>query len=215
MRSIAIWGLMMALGGVGCASTQIEARSANDVESDASWTDSPSMHVGQARVMDTRVNPLAPIGLASKGGAVTLIYGRPRARTVARIDAGSLRPVSSEREGVTAVQPDGATDHATAADAPARVLLDGGRVVLVWKQGNAEWGYRALAQEFAADGTPVALPVVISPPDVDVMGSPKAVTTDGSHVVATFTGASESAFQLIAVPLEIDSPAGTDRLARK
>jgi hypothetical protein len=85
---------------------------------------------------------------------------------------------------------------------PARVVLHGGRFVLVWKRGSIESGYRALAQEFAMNGSPLGGPVVLSPRDIDVMGWPQAVAIDGQHVVATFAGASKDSVKLISVAIE-------------
>lgn len=215
MKKRVILAVMMASGAFGCASTNMDARPVERGWSGA-WNGDSPMHVGDARVMDTHVNPLAPVRLASHGEAVALSYGRSgRARAVAHVDAESLLPIP-QPEGVTSPQPDDASGAPTAANGrAARVVLDGGRFVLVWKRGDVEWGYRALAQEFGADGRAVGAPVLISPPDVDVVGSPQAVTTDGRHLVATFTVASENAFELMAVPINADPAAGSASIARK
>jgi len=211
MKSVAILGLTMALGGAGCASTNGAAVTAERGWSGAPWHDGPSIQVGAARVMDTIVNPLAPIGLASRDGAITLSYGRRgHLRSIARIDAESLRPLS-QPEGVASLQPSEAADDSTAPrTSPARVVLEGGHFILVWKRGDAESGYRALAQEFAGNGTSVAPPAVISPSDIDVMGSPQAVTTDGRHVVVSFAAGGENGFELITVSIQAGSQSTTN-----
>lgn len=208
MKSVAILGLASVLGAVGCASTNVGAPAVERESSGVPWRDA-SMHVGEARIMDTRVNPLAPVGVASDGATIALSYSRGRqSRTVTRMDSESLRVVSSK--------PSGSSDDSTGStQTSARVELEGGRFVLVWKRGSVEWGYRALAQEFRADGSPLGAPVVISPPDVDVMGSPQAVSTDGRNLVATFTGASEKSIELVAVPIEVQAPESGQRFARK
>jgi hypothetical protein len=216
MKSTTILGLTMVLGAAGCAARGAGSQAVEPPGwSGSAWTEGPAMHVGAASVMATRINPLAPVALTAHGSAVAVSYGRsPRSRAIAHIDAASLRPVAPS-EGVTLSQPDGATGISPTSDtAPARVALDRGRFVRVWKQGDAESGYRALAQEFAANGTALGSPAVLSPPSVDVMGTVQAVATDGHHVVVTFTAASESAFELMAVPLEVDAPAAADRIAR-
>ncbi|HXX68894.1 MAG TPA: hypothetical protein VEK07_17030 [Polyangiaceae bacterium] len=207
MKTTAILGLMMVLAGTGCASTSSVASSAERGWSGVAWHDGSTIRVGEAHVMATRLNPLARIGLASQGGAIAVSYEPPgRARTVALVDAESLQP-APQPEGLTSPQPDGARTVSNTPDAatPARVALEGGRFVLVWKRGSADWGYRALAQEFASNGTALGVPVPISPPNVDVMGMPQAVTTDGRHVVATFAGATDRSVELMAVPIEVPS----------
>ncbi len=95
---------------------------------------------------------------------------------------------------------------------PARVPVDGGRFVLLWTRGTMEQGHRVLAQELAANGTPRGEPVTISSPDVDVVGAPRAISTDGRHVTASFVAASERGFALMAVPL--DARAAQDGVGR-
>jgi hypothetical protein len=91
----------------------------------------------------------------------------------------------------------------------SRAQLEGGSFVVCWTRGSIEEGRRALAQAFKADGSPLGAPVVISPPDVDVVGAPNVVATDAQHVVTTFAAASETSMDLLAVPIETQSPAGS------
>jgi len=187
-------GLIGVLGIVGCASTGGPGSGERDF-SGAIRRDVPSVIVGEARVVDAKVNPVVQVRASTEGDGVMLRFGRPgHAEAVARLDPESLHLVSveenGEREAASRPSPDA-----------ARVQLDGGRFIVCWKRGDAESGYRALAQEFKGDGTPVGAPAVISPPDVDVMGVPQVVTTDGRHVVATFAVSSGGAFQLLAVPI--------------
>lgn len=217
MKAMAVFGLASALGAVGCMGGQAQGWDG------VAWPDASAMHVGEAHVMDARVNPLVPVTVASQGGDLAVSYGRAdRARTVAHVNPESLRVQSSEPNAETndATSKDAASSKdspaAPQSDAPSCVLLDGGHFMLVWKHGSAEWGNRVMAQEFAKDGTPTGAAVVISPPNVDVMGTPQAVTTDGHHVVATFTGASDHGVQLLAVPIEVQiSASGTERMARR
>jgi hypothetical protein len=83
----------------------------------------------------------------------------------------------------------------------ARLELDGARFVVCWTRGSVETGHRALAQTFDLDGTPRGAPAVISPPGMDVLGAPRAVTSDGRHVVATFDGWSGGDYERVAVEL--------------
>jgi hypothetical protein len=91
-----------------------------------------------------------------------------------------------------------------------RVQLEGGRFVVCWLRGSAEEGRRALAQSFKVDGSPLGAPVVISPPNVDVLTAPQVTATDGQHIVATFAVASERSTELLAVPLEMRGAAASD-----
>lgn len=102
----------------------------------------------------------------------------------------------------TSVKPKALLSASSDGAKPARVVLHGGRFVLVWKRGSIESGYRALAQEFAMNGSPLGGPVVLSPRDIDVMGWPQAVAIDGHHVVATFAGTSGYSIKVISVPIE-------------
>ena len=210
MKIVAILALASGLGGVGCASaaagTQMDVRGWSGI----AWHGDSAVQVGEPRVIDPRVDPLAPVALTSEGGSIAVSYQRVgRVRSVERIDGGSLAQAS----------PDADLSTSGAVSAPAgdaRVTLEGGRFVMVWKRGTLEWGHRAMAQEFNADGSSRGAPVLISPPEVDVMGSPQAVTTDGQHVVVTFTESSSNGFRLVAVPIEPEvAGRGGDRVARK
>jgi hypothetical protein len=188
-------------GGVGCASTGGGTQVAERGWSNIASTGDPTVHVGEAHVIDARVNPLVPVGVTADGSALVIRYGSGKSRGVARLDARSLEQLPSAADDTAKAPP--------ASTGAARVLLPSGRFLMIWKRGSAEWGYRAMAQEFGAGGSPYGAPVIISQPDVDVVGSPQAVTTDGQHVVATFAAASDSGFKLVAVPLELDA-AGSD-----
>lgn len=193
-------GLAAALGLGGCATSGAErAQVGSGVPGKG---EAPSVHVGEARVLDTRVTPMLPVHVASEGSAVAVTYARTgRVGAATRIDPESLRPLSSQAEGP--VQgPLGASTGAS------RVALEGGRFLLCWTAGSVEWGHRAMAQVFdSADGSPRGAPVEISAPEVDVLGSPRAATADGRHVVVTFTATSGRSFELTAVSLEDAAPA--------
>jgi hypothetical protein len=98
----------------------------------------------------------------------------------------------------------------------ARVELDGARFVVCWTRGSVETGHRALAQTFDLDGTPRGAPAVISPPGMDVVGAPHAVTSDGRHVVATFDGWSGGGYERVAVELaDVTEPRQTTTLSAR
>jgi hypothetical protein len=181
------------LGLVGCAST------GGRVEPDFSGlarTDAPSIVVGEARVLDSKLNPLVPVRATAEDGSVMLRFSHPRhAGRVARLEPSTMEVLSIEA-------PSAGGEAPLPRQSVTRIALDDGRFIACWKHGDAESGYRAIAQAYRADGTPIGSPTVISPPDVDVVGVPQLVTTDGRHVLAAFAGAADNSFELLAVPLE-------------
>ncbi len=99
-----------------------------------------------------------------------------------------------------------------------RVVLSDGGYLLCWTAGTPEQGRSALAQSFNADGSSRGAPVVISRPEVDVMGTPHATHTtlkNGEQIVATFAAAYESSIALVEVPLEVSAsgPKSSDIIA--
>jgi hypothetical protein len=97
----------------------------------------------------------------------------------------------------------------------ARVVLQNGRFLVCWTRGTDEAGHRALAQAFDQDGSPRGAPVVISPPGVDVVGPPRAISRDGHRVVATFNAWSGGAFEVREVALEDFVPQADGELSAR
>jgi len=154
------------------------------------------VRVGQTRVIGARVNPMVPVRLATEGSDITATFALPgREQVVTRLDPASLDLLSREQFARAAAPPAPATGA-------TRVALDGGRFLVCWTHENADEGRQVLAQMWAADGSKRGEPVVISPPDVDVLGAPRAATTDGRHVVVIFAATSGTTFELRAVSLE-------------
>ena len=197
-------GLAGALGLAGCAAGGAEhAPVGFGVRGQGL---APSVHVVEARVLDTRVNPMLPVSLASDGSAVAVTYGRTGGSgTTTRIDPSSLRALSSRTEGP-------AEGLLGASTGTSRVALEGNRYLVCWTVGSVEWGRRAMAQVFdSADGSALGAPVEISSPDVDVVGAPRAASADGRHVVVTFAASSGRAFELNVVSLEDAAPEAGSR----
>ncbi len=185
------------IGGLGAPATTAEHRVAG-----GPVVDLPSLRVGEARVLDARVNPLVPLRLALKNGAIAVSFGRLGHGASEQIDPDSLEPRSIQAE-----DPLPGADRASTS--VQRITLDHGRFLVCWTSGSLEWGHRAMAQMFnSSDGSPRGGPVVISPSNTDVVGRPRAITYDGNRVVAMFAAMSGSSFELLAVPLE--DPATTD-----
>jgi hypothetical protein len=184
-------GCIAAMGSIGCATTNRVALGDLDV---------PSVRVGGARILDTRVNPLVPVRVALDGGGFAVSFARfGRSSARERVDPGSLEFVPGPaQEPTTEVGP---------APSVQRVMLDGGRFLVCWTSGSLEWGHRAMAQVFnSSDGSPRGGAVAISPSDADVIGTPRAITSDGHRVVAMFAATTGSTFALMAVPIEDASP---------
>jgi hypothetical protein len=83
-----------------------------------------------------------------------------------------------------------------------RVDLENGGYMVLWTTGTLEGGRQALAQTFREGGVADSMPTVISPADVDVVGSPKVVSADGKRVVVTFAAATDRSIRLLSVPVE-------------
>lgn len=204
MRAPIGLGCVVAIWLTGCATP---LRASGDA---AAALAVPSVHVGEARVIDARVNPLVPALLTRKDGAIAVSFAHFGRGASKELDPASLEPRTSE-------SPEPLRRVEAPSTSRQRVELDNGRFLVCWTSGTLEWGHRAMVQVFnASDGSPRGGPVAISPPDVDVIGEPRAIASDGSRVVATFAAESGSSFQLMAVSLEdaatSDDP---DRSARR
>jgi hypothetical protein len=190
-------GIFAASGLLGCASTSSLTERREADYWGTSHRTTPSVHAGNARVIGSHINPLGSLHLATDGNEVDVAFARPgRAAAVARLDATSLEPQSPE-QAIPLEDP-----SMFAPLGPARVVLKDGRFVVCWVRGDAESGHRALVQAFNANGTPRGAPVVISPEDVDVIGIPRAITTNGRHVVVSFAAARDAIFEVLAVPID-------------
>jgi hypothetical protein len=210
MNKAAVAGIVMAGAALtGCASTGVGHERGEQDFSSKIRRGVPSMLIGDARVVGSHVDPMGPLQVSSEAGGVAIRYTGPgRSRLQARLAPTSLEPVSAAEDRAAA------KEAAPSRDA-TRVLLDNGHFVVFWTRGSVETGYRALAQSFKQDGSPCGAPVLISPADMDVVGSPRAVATDGSHVVATFAGSTDGSFQVLAVPLEDPSASGAPLTAAR
>jgi hypothetical protein len=85
---------------------------------------------------------------------------------------------------------------------PQTVALADGSAAVLWTEGTTEWGRRAMAQSFEVDGSPRGAPVVVSTPEMDVIGTPVGLAVDGHRVVATFYAAEGDEFDLVAVSID-------------
>ncbi len=184
---------LATLGAFGCASTGTSAGSkALDFQSDA-----PSpLRVVATRAVDSRIQPMVPVQMAADGSSVAVTFAeRGRQQVVAKLDPASLNLVSSEKEGRSEAP-------AAPVAGAVRVQLQDGRFVECWTRENADGGRQAIAQMWSASGSRLGAPLVMSAPDADVIGSPRAATTDGRHVLVTFAATAGESFELRAVSLE-------------
>jgi len=200
MQSALVLGVAITMGTAGCASSGAGFERGEPDFSGAIRRSQSSVKIGEAHVVDGRVNPQMPVLMSSRGSEIAVGFGRPgHVAAVATLDGSSLQPLSLLQHP--------SVDAATAPETHAvRVELESGRFVLCWTRGSLDWGHRALAQAFDRDGSPRGAPVAISAPDADVMGQLRAITPDGQRVIATFVAISRNAFELIAVPIEIPGP---------
>jgi hypothetical protein len=176
----------------GCGSTPVHQGGINFAIAEPG-----SLTVGAPKVLSAKVNPMQPVAVRVEGNAIAVTFARRgQAGSVLSVDADSLSTRSS-------------TDYtyagkitSPAMDAQRVALADGGSIV-VWTEGSAEWGHRAMAQSFGAGGAPRGAPVAVSPDGMDVFGTPRAATIDGRHVVATLPASDGKAFELVAIPIEV------------
>ncbi len=176
----------------GCATTRGEASRGD--RTGAAGVGLPSVRVGEARVLDGMVNPLVPVRVGLDGGEIAVSFAHLRGSAREQIDPESLEIRGRSEEPMETGAP---------ATSVQRIALDHGRFLVCWTSGSLEWGHRVMAQMFnSSDGSPRGVPVAISPSNADVVGAPRAITSDGNHVVALFSATTGSSFQLVAVPIE-------------
>jgi hypothetical protein len=188
-------GLVMTAtsGAFGCAAT---SRGAQSEASDFQSAEPSRLHVVATRSVDSRVQPMVPVHLAAEGGNIAVTFGqRGRQQVVTKLDSASLELVSSTAAGRSEAP-------AAPATGEARVELEDGSFVVCWTQESADGGRQVLAELTTAKGSRLGAPVLISPPDADVLGAPSAATPDGRHVIVTFAATSGESFELRAVSLE-------------
>jgi len=168
------------------------------------------LRVVAARALDSRLQPMVPVHLAAEGGNIAVTFAqRGRQQVVTRVNPASLELVSSAPAGRSEAP-------AAPATGGARVELEGGRLVTLWTHENADGGRQVVAQMWTASGSRLGVPVGISSPDADVLGAPRAATTDGRHVLVTFAATAGESFELRAVSLEDGSRhADSYRTARR
>jgi hypothetical protein len=192
----------------GCASTRGVASSGSGQHLDGAL--GPSVRLGEARVLDQGVNPLVPLRVAVKDGAIAITFAHLGHGAIEQIDPNSLEPRSRALDASV-------RDAESPGTSVQRIVLDGGRFLVCWTTGSLEWGHRVMVQTFnSADGTPRGAPVAISSPSVDVVGPPRVITYDGNRVVAMYAAMSGSSSQLMAVPIEdaSSSDGAVERSAR-
>jgi hypothetical protein len=202
-------GLVTAgtLGAFGCASTRGSAASR---AFDFRGTEPSPLHVVATRAVDSHVQPMVPVHMAAEGRNVAVTFGqRGRQQVITRLDPASLEVVSSSPAGRS-------ESPGAPATGVARVELEGGGAIVCWTQENADGGRQVLAQLWTAKGSRLGAPVVVSSPDADVLGAPRAATTDGRHVLVTFAATSGESFELRAVSLEdAERALDADQMARR
>jgi hypothetical protein len=207
MQSRLVWTGIAALALGGCAGAN---RSASGPAIEPGSGDLSPLRFVAARSLDSRVQPMVPVHLAAEGGDVAVTFGRRgRQQVTTRLDPGSLELLSSTPNGQSEAP-------AAPASGAARVDLESGRFIVCWTHENADGGRQAMAQMWTQSGSRVGPPLVISAPDADVLGAPRATTTDGRHVLVTFAASTGKSFELRAVSLEdADHASDLEQTARR
>jgi hypothetical protein len=183
---------------MGCASTGVGTPRTPGVEvrqAGGGPSGRVGVRAGEAHVLDASISPLAPVVVAPDGATITVRFAHPREGALLHLDPQSLLPLSPAEAAPA--------DPSAPRQGPAHAVLKGGRFVVCWRRGDVESGYRLMAQAWTADGEPLGPSVVVSPEDVDVVGSAQMVALDDDRALATFAAASGDRFQLLAVSLEV------------
>jgi hypothetical protein len=180
------------MGLMGCAST-VAVQAAKSAEFAA--PDQAAVRISAATVVDAHVSPLVPVHVMPEREAIAVTFGQRGRTQTTRLDPVTLQVLSAETTGPSEARREPASGS-------TRVVLDGGRAVVCWTEQGADGGRRAMAQLWEANGHLLGPAVPISPPDADVLGAPRAASSDGRHAVVTFASTSGGTFELRAVALE-------------
>jgi hypothetical protein len=190
---------LVAITLSACAS--VEAKKTTNVRfagpTTASVVASPALRVIDVRSIGRRVNLQEPIALTASGDQVDITFAfRHREGVTIALAPESVQPRLATPYSFPAhTKP--ATPHYVVIE-PSRVELGGGRFMSCWNDNASR---RVFAQAYSAEGTPRGAAVVVSPPAMDVIGSPRAVTTNGHHIVVTFFASGDEGFEVVAASL--------------
>jgi hypothetical protein len=189
-----------AAGAVGCATSGSAIDHGMGIamaQGTRGMDDAAGLRVGETQLVDGHVNPMVPVRLTVDGGEIAVRFARPRAGgALAHLNPTSLAPVSLET-AAPAERP------AMPSSGAARTVLANGRFIVCWKSGDAERGYRLMAQAWTGGGSPIGRPVVVSSSDVDVLGAPQVAALEGERAVATYSVMNGDRAELLAVSLEV------------
>lgn len=204
MRWLAVLGVFGVLAASGCAERD---RAGVTLMQPPSSRELPSIDLGHAQVLDPHVDPMDGVRLVANEDAVVARFSPPRGPAeIDRLDPTSLKVLSQRRAT-------GASEPAPPVEA-LRMVIDGGRhLITLWKGGDAQHGFRLMAQAFnTTDRSPRGAPVVVSPIAGDVAGPLNAVTLDDHYVVAGFAASTkDGSFAAYVVPLKAFSSSSHGR----
>ncbi|MDB4936554.1 MAG: hypothetical protein JWP87_3526 [Labilithrix sp.] len=194
---------LLALGG--CAGVESSRGASVDFAVGSASASAPaSIRVVRFRILTHRVNLQEPVILGTLAGP----EGTPGEVTITVALRGhegvtfAVDPVSLDARTAKlyAYPPREAPTSAPAvAPAESRVSLEGGLSLACWT--DQESG-RVLAQVHDADGSARGAPVSVDVPGMAGFGAPRAMSSDGRHVVVTFFASDEVGFALVAASLE-------------
>jgi hypothetical protein len=152
---------------------------------------------GESRVLSRQINLQEPIKVAAARGLVTVTFAtRQLDGMTMGIDPASLaerttKPFSYEAHPKYAALP-------YLAPEIARVVLADKTFVDFWN--DEESGI--VAQQYNEGGSLRGGRIVVSPPNVHVLGVPRAATADGHRVVVAFITCGDDGFDLVASPFD-------------
>ncbi len=160
---------------------------------------SPTVRVGEVRVLSRHVNLQEPVVMGVAGNDVTVTFAlRQREGATFTMD-----PESLERKAVTPyaypVHAKRATPPFAPGEQPDAARLESGGSLSCWTN---EASRRVMVQAFDAKGGWRGAPVAVSPEEMDVFGAPHIATAEGHRFVVTFVVSDEERFQLVATSIE-------------
>lgn len=199
MRFCEILSVVVAVGATGCAE---RLRAGVTLMQPESTQELASVEVGPGRVLDEDVDPMDGVSLAKSEDSVVARFSPPRGPAEnERLDPKSLEIISQSRQEDARK---GLERTPAPPTQPLRVVVDGGRhVVVLWKEGDGEHGYRAMAQAFnSSDHSPRGAPAAVSPLGADVAGPLNAIKVDDHRVLVAFAASTANGgFAAYAVPV--------------
>ncbi len=158
----------------------------------------PSLRLTSVRVVNRYVDVRKPVFLASNHDEATLTFavrdgaGVRLAFEPETLDVRGLRPHDYFAAGQPAQK--GSSGERTTLE------IEGGWKAVLWTDPTSS---SVLANITSPEGVPEGDPLVVSPASMPAFTAPKAVVTDGRHIVVAFVASGLHGFDLVAASLEV------------